>query len=123
MDSNEVLHRIDAGCDTDDIRADLGQMVMKCLLSAGEELGPWERVHCAMAIELLQSPWLRLTWMHADSVCNRPQWNPTRSIPRAIEDAPTIRDLTEKLKSTLHNIREHQMIALKSRQEAAHVSK
>ena len=109
MDLLEIRQRIDSGDNSDDIRAYLGEKIMECLIAKGENLGPWERVHFGVAIELLPSPWLRLTWTHVDAVCNPPEWDPRRSVPRVVAHPPSIDELVEKLKSAMSKIRDQQV--------------
>ena len=117
MDLAKIRQRIDAGADSDRIRADLAQKIMQCLLAQGAELGPWERVHFGIAIDLLPSPWLQLTWTHVDSVCNRSAFDPTRSLPTVVSHPPTVEELIEKLKAAQHEIRLHQLLMLKQADE------
>lgn len=107
MDLATIKQRIDAGANADDIRAELGEKIMECLVAKGEILSPWERIHFGMAIDLLRSPWLSLTWTHVDAVCSRSDSDPDLCIPRPVENAPTLAELFSQLIQALADVHQH----------------
>ncbi len=118
MDLAEIRQRIDAGADPDDIRADLGEKIMECLVAQAEKLGPLARVHFAIAIDLLPSPWLHLTWAHVDSVCNGTEHVPEQDFPHGVESAPTLDELIKGLTLARNDIRSHQLQVARALKEA-----
>ncbi len=103
MELEEILERIDAGANADEVRVALAVKIMECLEARGDEMSPWERAHFNMAIDLLPSSWLRLTWSHVDCVCNlrEPDSGTYTSAPAFTESAPTKSDLLTKLNEAL----------------------
>ena len=97
MDIEEISKRIDVGDDPDDIRVALSDKITECLVARGDNLTPWERVNFGIAIELLNSPWLRMIWTHVDLVCTVPDervWH--RPVPES-QPMPTLSELHVKL--------------------------
>ena len=118
MDLAEIRQRIDAGADPNDIRADLGEKLMECLVAQAENLGPLARVHFGIAIDLLPSPWLHLTWAHVDSVCNGTAHVTEQDFSPAVESAPTLDELIKGLTLARQDIRAHQMQVTRALKDA-----
>ena len=101
MDLSEILERIDAGADADEVRVALAVKIMECLEARGDDMTPWERAHYNIAIDLLPSSWLRLTWAHVDCVCNLREPDSGTHDPAFTESAPTKIELLTKLTEAL----------------------
>ena len=101
MDLNEILERLDAGADADEVRVALAVKIMECLEARGDDMSPWERAHYNIAIDLLPSTWLRLTWAHVDCVCNLRQPDNGAHDFAFTESAPTKLELLAKLTEAL----------------------
>ena len=101
MDLGETLDRIDAGADGDEIRLALAVKIMECLVARGDDMSPWERAHYNIAIELLPSSWLRLTWAHVDCVCNLREPDNGDRNATFTESAPTKIELLTKMTAAL----------------------
>ena len=110
MDLEEISKRIDARDDPDAIRAALGEKIMECLLARGEELSSWERVNFGIAIELLPTTWLRMTWTHVDYVCNVSHEVDRNRQPPESQPVPTLQELHAKLNDELASIRSRQQM-------------
>lgn len=107
MDLEEISKRIDAGDNPDAIRIALGEKIRECLVARGEVLSPWERVNFGLAIELLPSPWLRMTWTHVDFVCTVSDMiDRDREVPES-QPVPTLTELHTNLDEALANIHAH----------------
>ena len=109
MDLEEISKRIDARDDPESIRAALGEKIMECLRARGDELSAWERVNFGIAIELLSSPWLRMTWAHVDFVCTLSDEVDRNREPPESQTVPTLRELHAKLNDELASIRNSQL--------------
>ena len=101
MDLEEILKRINAGADGDEMRVALAEKIMECLVARGDEMTPWERTHYNIAIDLLPSSWLRLTWAHVDCVCNLREPDSAAHDPVFTESAPTKIELLTKMTEVL----------------------
>ena len=109
MDIEEISNRIDAGDDPDDIRVALGDKITECLVARGDDLTPWERVNFGIAIELLNSAWLRMIWTHVDLVCTvsneRVQHRPVAES----QPVPTLSELHAKLIEEMAILHDHSL--------------
>lgn len=101
MDLEEILARIDAGAEGDEIRLALAVKIMECLDARGDDMSPWERAHYNIAIDLLPSSWLRLTWVHVDCVCNLREPDSGAHNAAFTESAPTKIELLTKMTAAL----------------------
>lgn len=100
MDLEEISKSIDAGGNPHDIRVALGAKITECLVARSDQLSPWERVNFGIAIELLPSPWLRMTHAHVDSVCSPDFLNPKREAAES-QPVPTLSELHAMLAEAL----------------------
>ena len=97
MDIEEISKRIDVGDDPDDIRVALSDKITECLVARGDDLTPWERVNFGIAIELLNTAWLRMIWTHVDFVCTVSDESVRhRPVPES-QPVPTLSELHAKL--------------------------
>ncbi len=101
LDLKEILERIDAGAEADEVRLALAVKIMECLQARGDDMTPWERTHYKIAIDLLPSSWLRLTWAHVDCVCNMREPDKGTYDPAFTESAPTKIELLTKMTEAL----------------------
>ena len=107
MDLEEISKRIDAGDNPYAIRVALAEKIMECLVARGDELTPWERVNFGLAIELLQSPWLRMVWSHVDFVCTVSDEIDRNREPPESQPVPTLRELHANLNEAMATIHDH----------------
>ena len=105
MDLDEISKRIDAGENPDAMRLALAEKVLECLTARGDLLSPMERVHFGLAIELLPSTFLRMTWALVYTVCTESVANAKDRKPRESQPIPTLDELHVKLNDTLESIR------------------
>ena len=70
----------------------------------------WERVNFGIAIELLSSPWLRMTWAHVDFVCTVSDEVDRNREPPESQPVPNLRELHAKLNDELASIRNSQLM-------------
>ena len=76
MKLNEIFARIHqhdlelGNAEANEIRLALGEKIRECLIARGDVLTQWERANLAIAIDLLPSPWLGLTWGHVNLACS-----------------------------------------------------
>ena len=109
MDLEEISKRIDVGDDPDGIRVALGDKITECLVARGDDLMPWERVNFGLAIDLLNSPWLRMTWAHVDFVCTvSDEKVRNRPVPES-QTVPSLRELHVKLAEELAIIHDRRL--------------
>ena len=109
MELDEISRRIDEGENPGAIRIALGEKILQCLIARGEVLTPWERVNFGLAIDLLHSHMLRITWTHVDFVCAvSDEIVRNRQLPES-QPVPTLRALHDKLIIEIDKIYEEQL--------------
>ena len=101
MDLEQIRGRINAGADADEMRVALAEKIMECLEARGEDMSPVERSHFNIAIDLLPTSWLLLTWAHVDSVCNPSEADKGAPDLAPMESAPPKSELLAKLTEAL----------------------
>ena len=106
MDLEEISKRIDAGDNPYAIRVALAEKIMECLVARGDELTPWERVNFGLAIELLQSPWLRMVWSHVDFVCTVSDEIDRNRVPPESQPVPSLGELHANLTEAIATIKD-----------------
>lgn len=101
MNLEEISKLIDAGDNPDAIRHALGEKIMECLVARGHELTSWESLNFGIAIELLHSPYLRMTWWHVDFVCTGSDGAARARMPPESQKVPSLDELHIALREAL----------------------
>ena len=117
LDLEDISTRIDAADNPNAIRLALADKIMECLVARADTLSPLERVNFGIAIDLLPTPWLRMTWAHVYSVCTVSDAPEKVGKPLESQLVPTLSELHANLINALASINE-QLVAESSARSA-----
>ena len=87
------------------MRLALAEKIRECLTARGDLLSALERVHFGLAIELLPSTFLRMTWALVHTVCTESAGHDKNRKPRESQPIPALDELHAKLNDALDSIR------------------